>query len=298
MHDSNSEWRISQIADLFRIILEPVAYDDIGSFFYENGYLEKLASVIDDNGSEDTSVSPFLIQSILDLLSFCIVSHPLLSKPYFLRFGSLVKYVREILIGTYRLKNRTIQLAAIRLVRAIFWQKDPLYYRFLTAFNIPGLVLQLMFVSRPDFGGLRDGNMIYSACLEIVTFVCVNNQVNVMESFCRPGSETERIVQTLANEISVKAHSEIFIYMLSTVEKLRSPPPPLMEDMNSRQSITSSRARSLSPNERPILVPRPRRRSTTILGNFEDFREEDDEDETSEEEKEDHDKKRIRFSSD
>jgi hypothetical protein len=268
LHKAKTESRVSQISDLFKLIFDQTPFEDkVINYFYENGYLEKLAAPL---VTCDHRGGVFMHQTIIDLLTFCICNHPIICKSYILRFSSLVRTIRLILTSTYHIKSRIIQLAVIRLVRAIFWQKDQVYFRYLTAFNIPALIIQVLYSSRPDESGIVDGNMIYSACLEIITFACVNNQIWVMESLCRPGSETERLVRLMANEIRVKAHAELFIYMLSVVQRMQSP-PPLMEDMNSRQSITSSRGRSLSPSERPILVPRPRRRSTTVLGSFDDF---------------------------
>jgi len=272
LHDSsNAEFQTSQIADLLRLLLEPVHLSE--SFldvFYEKDFLSQLATF-------PPASPPFTTQTILDLLAYCVVSHSATYKSYFLRFGSLGKTIRSILISD---TSRMVQLAAIRLVRSFFWQKDQMYFRFLQAFNIPGLILQLLFLHRPD-NLLIDGNMIYSSCLEIMTFVCVNNQTNVIETLCRPDTESERIINMLAAEVSVRAHSELAQFMLTTVERLRNPTNTFVDDMNSRQSITSSRGRSLSPRPLLVPIPRPRRQSSTInedddgeeeLTNFKRFR--------------------------
>jgi hypothetical protein len=271
---SNTEYQTSQIADLLRLLLEPVPYSETFiTFFYEKDFLVLL-------GTFPPSLPAFTIQTVLDVLAYCVVSHSSTFKAYFLRFGSLGKLLRSILIDQNH--SRIVQLAAIRLVRAFFWQKDPMFFRFLQAFNIPGLILQLLFLHRPDTQ-LMDGNMMYSSSLEIITFVCVNNQANVMETLCRPETESERIVNILAGETKVRAHSELAQFMLTTVDRLRNPvTTTVVEDMNSRQSITSSRGRSVSPRPLLVPVPRPRRRSTTIdedgdedensLTNFKRFR--------------------------
>ena len=271
--DSNQEYQTSQIADLLRLLLEPAHLaESFLNDFYEKDFLTLLATF-------SPNLPPFTTQTILDLLAYCVVSHSATYKSYFLRFGSLGKTLRSILIGKdpAATSSRMVQLAAIRLVRAFFWQKDPMYFRFLQAFNIPGLILQLLFLHRPN-NVLIDGNMIYSSCLEIVTFVCVNNQTHVIETLCRPDTESERIINVLATETSLRAHSELAQFMLTTVERLRNPQPTTIDDMNSRQSITSSRGRSLSPRPLLVPIPRPRRQSSTIdeeeeeLTNFKRFR--------------------------
>ena len=261
LHDvSNSEYQTSQIVDLFRLLLEPVPFaDSFLTYFYEKDFLTLLSTY-------SPCTPHFTVQSVLDLISYCVISHSQAFKAYFPRCGSLGKTVRSILIAKDSLEcPRMVQLAAIRLVRAFFWQKDPMFFRFLQAFNIPGLILQLLFLHRPD-KLLIDGNMIYSSCLEIITFLCVNNQTNVIETLCRPETETERIVNQLAAEVEVKAHSELAQFMITTVERLRNPTafPMPPDDMNSRQSITSSRGRSLSPTPLVVPIPRPRRESTTL----------------------------------
>jgi hypothetical protein len=265
IHDSPSEFLVSESTDLLRTMLEPTvtsadASNTLEAFivkFYDDEFLEELASPIID--PPDRS-SAFRMQQILDLLSFCVGSHAHLAKAYFLRFGGLLKSIRLILTNNFLCKSKILQLAAIRLVRAFLWQKEVLFFRYLSAFNIPALVLQLLYQTRPD-NVLFDGNMVYSACLEIVTFICVNNQTAIMEHLCKPGSESEQIIIILASDQTGKAHAELCQYMLTSVERLRlaahTSDPYTIDDIQSRQSITSSRGRSASP--RPLLVPVPNR---------------------------------------
>ena len=108
--------------------------------------------------------------------------------------------------------------------------------------------------------------MIYSASLEILTFICVNNQIGVMESLCKHESESARLVVILAAEEINKAHSELCRFMLMTVERFRSSTASfdcVVSVDDSRQSITSSRARSVSPS-RPMIVPVPQRRRMLV----------------------------------
>lgn len=248
-----SEALVGSLADLLRQLLEPsLTADSFISTVYEDGLLEHLSRPLLEVGSG----SPFLQQTILDLFAFCVCSHSYIAKAQFLRFGSLFKALRGILTGASG-GSKLVLLAGIRLVRAFLWQKDPLYLKCLSAFNIPGLILQLIQVHRPT--GFTEGNMIYSGALEVMTFVCVNSQVAVMETLCRPGSESEELVRTLAEDGIAKSHSELANFMLATVDRLTS--QYLMsggEDLNSRHSIGSSRGRSQSPH--PLVVPMPSRR--------------------------------------
>jgi hypothetical protein len=156
-----------------------------------------------------------------------------------------------------------VQLSAIRLVRAFIWQKDPLYLKYLSAFNIPGLILQLVHLHRPT--GFTEGNMIYSAALEVVTFLCVNSEISAIESLCKSGSESELLIKMLADD-SDKSHSELAQFMLITTQKRAS---LYMcsggEDLMARHSIGSSRGRSLSP--RPLVVPMPDRKRRVVQEN-------------------------------
>ncbi len=242
-----------QITEFFRFILEsgPGA-DTFIADVYESGFAEALVASL----TEDSSPS-FLQQSILDLFGFCICSHHIISKGYFLRCGSLFKALRVILLRESTASYKIVTLSAIRLVRAFLWQKDPQLLKCLNAFNIPGLIIQLVHLHRPN--GFVEGTMIYSATLEVLTFLCVNQQTNVIESLCRPGSESEDLIRALAEDDENKSHSELARYMLSTAEKMTS--QYLFsggEDLTSRHSIGSSRGRSLSPH--PLVVPMPSRK--------------------------------------
>ncbi len=273
IHTAPSEHLVAEAVDLLRGLLEPTPPNDSTAEtfivkFYSEGFLEDLARPMIIEGETFSVCESFRLQLILDLLAFCVVSHAHVAKAYFLRFGALLKSIRSILTGNFRYKEKHLQLAALRLVRAFLWQKEILLFRHLSAFNIPSLVLTLLYQSRPDHLLPVGGNMVYSACLEILTFVCVNNQYGIMEALCKPDSESERIVIALAAEQHCKAHAELCNYMLSAVERLRlvtthhsvggsNLDNNSVDDMQSRQSITSSRGRSNSP--RPLIVPVPSR---------------------------------------
>ena len=258
LHQSTSESLSAQLGEVFRILMEPSFQADAYiSLFYERDLLHRLAQPL---VAPCATVLPFTLQVVLDLLTFCVCSHNYVAKAHFLRFGSLLKSIRAILtLAVPALSAKIVQLAAIRLVRAFFWQKDPLYFKHLSAFNIPCLVLQLLYASRPT--AFIDGNMIYSATLEILTFLCVNSQLSVIEALCKPGTESENLVVLLAEDSTTKAHSELAHFMVATVERVRNQYLGSGGDdfdFNSRQSITSSRGRSMSPQ--PLLVPLRKRR--------------------------------------
>ena len=247
---------VPRVSDLLRLLLDPSSgAEPLLTYFYEERLLDRLCHPLI---SAQTKVSPFTVETILDLVSFCICLHNSTAKAYFLRFGSLLKSLRSILTcsGSFPLTSKQVQLAAIRLVRAFLWQKDTQYLKHLSAFNIPCLILQLVHAHRPT--GFTEGNMIYSAALEIVTFLCVNSQLSVIESLCKPGSESAQLIHILAED-SEKAHSELAQFMLRTMHKHTS---LYMcsggEDLMARHSIGSSRGRSLSPH--PLVVPMPDRK--------------------------------------
>jgi protein phosphatase-4 regulatory subunit 3 len=264
LHQSKSESSTLQLGEVFRLILDPSSSSDAFiTTFYEGGFLQQLAAPVVQE--PEIALLPFTVQTIIDLIGFCVCSHSFSSKPYFLRFGSMLKAVRGILVGS-RVITKSVQLSAIRLVRAFLWQKDTLYFRHLAAFNLPCLILQLLFANRPT--KFQDGNMTYSACLEVVTFICVNNQIHVMESLCKRESESEKLLIVLAQDGGSKAHTELAQFMLTAVEKSRGEylaslgSESVLDDGNSRQSITSSRGRSLSPQ--PLLVPMPVRPNNQV----------------------------------
>ena len=265
-------------SDFFRQLLEPsLGADTFISNAYEAKFLEVLCSPLTSDLTEETQqYPPSLLQIILDILSFCICSHQYIAKGYFLRLGSLFKSLRGILLHEASPEYKAVILAAIRLVRAMLWQKDPQYLKCLSAFNIPSLILQLVHLHRPR--GWVDGTMIYSAALEIVTFICVNNQTSVIESLCRPGSESEELVQILSEDLDNKSHSELAQFMLSTMRRISSQlllSGGAYEDMNSRHSIGSSRGRSVSPH--PLVVPMPSRKRAYFDESDGYFNEEDEE---------------------
>ncbi len=257
--------------ELFRHLLEPSLGGDtfIGNM-YEAQFIDTLCQpLLDHMEDPGREVNAVLIHHILDVLCFCVCSHHCIGKAYFLRFGSLFKAMRSILLREASPSFKLVILATIRLVRAFLWQKDPQYLRCLSAFNIPSLILQLVYLHRPR--GLIDGTMVYSAALEILTFICVNNQTTVIESLCRPQSESEEIVRLLAQDEENRSHCELAVFMLSTMQRLTNQlllSGGAYEDMNSRHSIGSSRGRSPSPH--PLVVPMPGRKRTL----FEDVDEE------------------------
>lgn len=258
MHSGElSDASVSQVSEILRMLLDPQsAFDQFLTYFYEQNFHEMLSTPL--IGVSNIKVSPFTVETILDLLGFCVCMHNCIGKAYFLRFGSLLKSLRSILTCTapFPLSAKQVQLSAIRLVRAFIWQKDPLYLKYLSAFNIPGLILQLVHLHRPT--GFTEGNMIYSAALEVVTFLCVNSEISAIESLCKSGSESELLIKMLAED-SDKSHSELAQFMLRTIQKRAS---LYMcsggEDLMARHSIGSSRGRSLSP--RPLVVPMPDRK--------------------------------------
>lgn len=261
-----SDGTVTQVTDFLRVLLDSSSrIEPFLTHFYEGGFHEKLAQPLIE--ASDGRLSPFTVESILDLLAFCVCMHNCTCRSYFLRFGSLLKSLRTILTcsAPFPLSSKNVLLAAIRLVRAFMWQKDSLYLKHMSAFNIPGLIIQLVHLYRPT--GFTEGNMIYSAGLEIITFLCVNSQVLVIDSLCKAGSESERLIQMLAED-SDKAHSELALFMLRTIQARKS---LYMcsggEDLMARHSIGSSRGRSLSPH--PLVVPLPERKRT-VFQNEED----------------------------
>ncbi len=246
---------VIHIGEFFRQLMDPIFGSDtfIGNA-YQSGFLERLCSPLMKEHE-----CPFLQQCVMDLLCFFIVSHHYIAKAYFLRFGSLFKALRTILLREANPSSKIVILGAIRLTRSFLWQKDQQYLRCLSAFNIPSLIVQLVHTHRPN--GFLDGTMIYSAALEVLTFICVNNQTSVIESLCRPGSESEELIRILAEDTHSKSHSELASFMLTTMDRLTSQYVfSGGEDLTSRHSIGSSRGRSVSP--RPLVVPMPLRKRT------------------------------------
>ena len=244
----DDEGIILHISELFRVLLEPgLGADTFISDVYETGFLETISTPLTTE-----SGPPFLQQCVLDILSFCICSHPGIAKGYFLRCGSLFKSLRSILLKEATPPFKVVTLAAIRLIRAFLWQKDIHLFKCLHAFNIPSLVIQLVYLHRPN--EFVEGTMIYSAALEVMTFLCVNQQTNAIEVLCRPGCESEELIRSLADDTDNKSHCELARFMLSTADRMCS---QYMcsggEDLTSRHSIGSSRGRSASPH--PLVVP-------------------------------------------
>ena len=236
LHLCESESRAIQISEFVRLLLDP-GDGELVCFFYEKGLLIHLGT--------GQWTNPFVCQHVFDLLAFCVVSHLGQARGYFLQFGSLLMpKIRHHLTSD---SNRLTMLAAVRLVRAFIWQKDQMYLQMLTAHGLPGILLQLLATHRSS------QNMVYSAVLEVLTFVCVNSLGFVMEILCR---DRPTLMQ-LAHESEPKSHAELCQFMLANVQETTDYSES--EHGESRQSITSSRARSVSP--RLIRVPMPHKRA-------------------------------------
>eukprot|EP00931_Biecheleriopsis_adriatica_P066842 TRINITY_DN41095_c0_g1_i1.p1 TRINITY_DN41095_c0_g1~~TRINITY_DN41095_c0_g1_i1.p1 ORF type:complete len:794 (-),score=182.13 TRINITY_DN41095_c0_g1_i1:20-2401(-) len=173
-----------QIADTIRAIIDPSALehreqDKRLDVFYERGAMDEIVAPL---RSSDTSASSpqacFAQQLVCEILAFAIARHGYRAKVYVIR-QSLAQQVSRLLNAPHRF----LQLAAVRVIRAIVSTKDEAFHKYLTK---NGLLAPLMksfeqCLAPPALGI----NLLASATLDLLEFIRIENMKVLVEHLCK-----------------------------------------------------------------------------------------------------------------
>lgn len=180
-----------QISDMLKIVMDPTALenrerDRCLDVFYERGAFDEIMAPL--RADAKTPVGPsalFGLQIICELLSFAVQQHGLRAKIYVMRHSLAQNAVKLM-----AMPQRFLQLAPVRLLRAIVGTKDDAYHRYLMK---NGLFTPMMrnfaqSLQPPALGG----NLLVSVTLEVLEFIRVENIKILVDHICSKHSEVLR----------------------------------------------------------------------------------------------------------
>eukprot|EP00930_Biecheleria_cincta_P081400 TRINITY_DN7031_c0_g1_i1.p1 TRINITY_DN7031_c0_g1~~TRINITY_DN7031_c0_g1_i1.p1 ORF type:complete len:791 (+),score=177.79 TRINITY_DN7031_c0_g1_i1:94-2466(+) len=173
-----------QIADLIRTVMDPSALehrerDGRLDVFYERGAMDELVAPLRPEAAKPASPQAcFAQQLVCEIVAFAIARHGYRAKVYVIRHG-LAQQTARLLSAP----QRYLQLAAIRVFRAIVGTKDEAYQRYLTK---NGLVAPLLksfedSLAPPALGS----NLLVSSTLELLEFIRLGNLKILVEHICK-----------------------------------------------------------------------------------------------------------------
>jgi protein phosphatase-4 regulatory subunit 3 len=175
-----------QVVEVFKAVMETSALDprDRDSCldtFYDRGALDELLAPlrVEAPGKSPAGVcSLFGQQLACELLAFAVAHHGYRARAYIMRHGLAQHAMR--LLGV---PHRFLQLAPVRLLRAIVATKDDAYHRYLCKSGMFASLLRAFQHSlrSPALGG----NLLVSATLEVLECIRVDNIKLLVDHVCR-----------------------------------------------------------------------------------------------------------------
>eukprot|EP00418_Pyrodinium_bahamense_P096986 CAMPEP_0179048926 /NCGR_PEP_ID=MMETSP0796-20121207/19954_1 /TAXON_ID=73915 /ORGANISM="Pyrodinium bahamense, Strain pbaha01" /LENGTH=912 /DNA_ID=CAMNT_0020745397 /DNA_START=79 /DNA_END=2817 /DNA_ORIENTATION=- len=173
-----------QTAEMLKAVMDPAALehrerDGCLDVFYDRGALDELVAPLRADAGKPVGPSAcFGQQLICELLAFAVTNHGFRAKIYVMRHG-LAQQAMRLMAA----QQRFLQLAPVRLLRAIVGTKDDAYHRYLTK---NGLFAPLMreFQHGLQFPALG-GNLLVSMALETLEFIRVENVKILVDHICR-----------------------------------------------------------------------------------------------------------------
>lgn len=172
----------SQIAELLKFVMDPSTLefrerDTALDVFYEDGALDELVQPLRE-ALPSRGPMRYSHQLICELVAFAVSNHGYRARLYIARHG-LGQQIVKLFANE---KNRSLQLAPIRLLKAMVASKDDAYHRYLTKH---GLFAPLMrsfqqSVTPPALGG----NLLVSATLELLELIRLENFKALVDHIC------------------------------------------------------------------------------------------------------------------
>jgi protein phosphatase-4 regulatory subunit 3 len=174
----------SQIAELLRAVMDPTTLEfrerDVAlDVFYDDGALDDLVSPLREVTFPRRGPIRFAHQLICEILAFAVTHHGYRARVYIARHG-IGQQACKLFSDE---KNRSQQLAPIRLLKAMVASKDESYHRYITKH---GLFAPLMrsfqeSLAPPGLGG----NLLVSATLELLETIRLENFKALVDHICK-----------------------------------------------------------------------------------------------------------------
>eukprot|EP00930_Biecheleria_cincta_P081401 TRINITY_DN7031_c0_g2_i1.p1 TRINITY_DN7031_c0_g2~~TRINITY_DN7031_c0_g2_i1.p1 ORF type:complete len:812 (+),score=195.25 TRINITY_DN7031_c0_g2_i1:129-2564(+) len=163
-----------QIAELIRAVMDPSVLehrerDGRLDVFYERGAMDEIVAPLQPDVAKPTSPQAcFALQLVCEIVAFAIARHGYRGKVYFIRHG-LAQQASRLLSAP----QRYLQLAAVRVFRAIVGTKDEAYHRYLTKNGLMAPLLKSFedSLAPPALGS----NLLVSSTLELLEFIRLEN---------------------------------------------------------------------------------------------------------------------------
>lgn len=174
-----------QIAEILRSVLDPATLehkeqDKRLEVFYEQGAMDDILSPLREKPPKAGSPPQvcFAQQLICEIVAFAVLKHGYRAKVYVIRHG-LGQQVCRLLSAP----QKYLQLAAVRVLRAIIGTKDEAYVRYVSKNNLLTLLLQSFekCIMPPALGA----NLMASATLELLEFIRQQNLKVLVETICK-----------------------------------------------------------------------------------------------------------------
>merc|ERR1711920_1154160 len=158
--------------------LDPRERDACLDTLYDKGALDELVAPLRVDSMGKVSCSLFGQQLSCELLAFVVGHHGYRARAYVMRHGVAQQAMRLL-----ALPQRFVQLAPVRLLRAIVATKDDAYHRYLVK---SGLFCSLFRVFQDSLAApALGGNLLVSATLEVLECVRVDNMKILVDHICR-----------------------------------------------------------------------------------------------------------------
>jgi len=173
-----------QISELIRAIMDPSALegrekDGRLDVFYEHGAFDELVAILrPEEGRPATPQVCFAQQLACEILAFAVARHGYRAKVFVIRQG-LAQQAAQLLSAP----QRYLQLAAVRLLRAIVGSKDEAYHRYLISNKLLAPVMKSFeqCLAPPALGT----NLMASAVLELLEYIRTENLKILVDHICK-----------------------------------------------------------------------------------------------------------------
>jgi len=170
LHDEELQ---GQLAELLRLLIDPetmqnVDRDTFLEQFYEH-YMTVLVAALTDDAAGEVPAQQAAQQAqarthVCDLLSFCIQHHQFRIRYYILK-NTVIQKVLALL----RQKDKSLKLAAIRVLRACVGTQDEFYNRYLVKHDLFQPVVAALVENGARY------NLLNSALLDLFEFIWKQN---------------------------------------------------------------------------------------------------------------------------
>mmetsp|Transcript_50764 Transcript_50764/g.121316 ORF Transcript_50764/g.121316 Transcript_50764/m.121316 type:complete len:754 (-) Transcript_50764:94-2355(-) len=233
-----------QIAEMLRAMLDPATLegkeqDKRLDVFYEQGAMDDILAPLREKVREGSPQVCFAQQLVCEIVAFAVVKHGYRAKVYVIRHG-LGQQVCKLLFAP----QKYLQLAAVRVLRAIIGTKDEAYLRYVSKNNLLAQLLQSFerCIMPPALGT----NLMASATLELLEFIRLHNLKPLVENICKNHAP---LLQRYAGEL--KPLEMLMLKYQQNLEKEAFPP----EQHAAGGPLDSQAAASGRPGQRRVRSP-------------------------------------------